>query len=141
MLTLDDIARGRTLAQDAGMTREIGIAIAGLAAEELRAGRLEAARGILEGLVIVNPREATAWALLSQVERRQGRAPSALLCAEAASRLAPGDLQIRLVRAEALLAVPGQEAAARTELDALAGAAGGAGDRARQLRKALGNSR
>jgi predicted Zn-dependent protease len=87
--------------------------VASLAAREAAEGDLDVALGILEGLVVTNPRDALAWALLSQVERRRGEPWLALLCAEAAIRLAPEDRQVRLARAEALLAVPADAGASR----------------------------
>jgi predicted Zn-dependent protease len=104
--THEDILAGRTLAELQGFTEELGAAVAALAAEEARQGDLEVARAILEGLVVVNPRDAFAWALLSQVERRRGSPFAALVLAEAAARLAPADRQVQLVRTEALLALP-----------------------------------
>jgi predicted Zn-dependent protease len=104
--TIQEVEAGVTLAQVQGFTEELGAAVASLAAQEAADGDLEAARVMLEGLVVTNPRDALAWALLSQVERRRGEPWTALLCAEAAARLAPDDRQVRLARAEALLAVP-----------------------------------
>jgi predicted Zn-dependent protease len=104
--TIQEVEAGVTLAQVQGFTEELGAAVASLAAQEAAEGDLEAARVMLEGLVVTNPRDALAWALLSQVERRRGEPWTALLCAEAAARLAPDDRQDRLARAEALLAVP-----------------------------------
>jgi predicted Zn-dependent protease len=104
--TIEDLRSGRTLAELQGFTEELGALVASLAAREAAEGDLEVARGILEGLVVTNPRDALAWALLSQVQRRRGESWAALLCAEAAARLAPDDRQVRLVRAEALLAIP-----------------------------------
>jgi len=104
--TIEDMRAGRTLAEIQGFTEEMGAAVASLAAREAAEGDLEVARAILEGLVVTNPRDALAWALLSQVERRRGEPWTALLCAEAAARLAPDDRQVRLARAEATLAVP-----------------------------------
>lgn len=138
MLTMQELAQGRTLAEAQGMTEELGRAIAALAAEEMSAGRLDTARAVLEGLAVTNPKDPAAWALLAQVERRQGRSWSAYLCAETAVRLAPDDAQVRLVRTEVLLALPEQAAAAREELEGLAKAAGPVGERARSLLKALG---
>ena len=138
MLTMEEMSKGRTLAEAMGMTAELGCAVARLAGAELEAGRLEAAEAILEGLAIANPRDPVAWALLAQVARRQGKIWAAYLCAEAARRLAPEDVPVRLVRAEALLGIPEEAARGRQELSALAGAPGAAGDRARALLQALG---
>jgi predicted Zn-dependent protease len=104
--TIEDLRAGRTLAEVQGFTAELGAAVASLAAREAERGDLAIAREILEGLVVTNPRDALAWALLSQVERRRGDPYAAVLLAEAAHRLAPDDRQVRLARAEALLAVP-----------------------------------
>jgi predicted Zn-dependent protease len=145
--TIEDLRAGRTPAEIQGLTEELGAAIAWLGAREARDGDPEVARGILEGLVVTNPRDALAWALLSQVERRRGSPATALLCAEAAARLAPGDRQVRLVRAEALLAVPAsagpgwerRREAARRELAVLRDGADAVAVRAAALDRALGD--
>lgn len=136
--TIEGLEGGKTLAEVQGMTEELGAAIGELAAAEAQAGHLDAARALLEGLLVTNPRDALAWALLAQVERRRGEPATALLCAEAAASLAPDDAQVRLARAEVLLALPGEEALARAELDGLRGVGGGVGRRARALLQALG---
>ncbi len=138
MLTMEEMAKGRTLAEEQGMTAEMGEAAVRIAGAELEAGRLDAARTILEGMAITNPHDPAAWAMLSQVLRRQGRLLGARVCAEAAARLAPGEEQVRLVRAEALLGNPEEASEARAELSALAGARGRVGERARALLGALG---
>ncbi|BDG08123.1 hypothetical protein [Anaeromyxobacter paludicola] len=127
-----------TLAELQGMTAELGRGIAGLARTELEEGRLEAAHDLLEGLAITNPKDPIPWAMLSQVERRRGRLVAARLCAEVAVRLAPDDEQVRLVRAEALLADPREAGRGRGELRALAEAPGAPGERARALLRAMG---
>lgn len=144
--TIEDLKAGRTLAELQGFTEELGAAVASLAAREAAEGNLDVARGILEGLVVTNPRDALAWALLSQVERRRGEAWMALLCAEAAIRLAPDDRQVRLARAEALLAVPADAGtscgrrleAARGDLRDLGGGTDEVARRAGALLRALG---
>ena len=144
--TIEDLRAGRTLAELQGFTEEMGAAVASLAAREAAEGDLEVARGILEGLVVTNPRDALAWALLSQVERRRGAPWTAVLCAEAAARLAPEDRQVRLARAEAHLAVPagagaGREqrlAATRGALRDLSGGSDEVARRAGALLRALG---
>lgn len=144
--TMEDLKAGRTLAELQGFTEEMGAVVATLAAREAAEGDLAVARGILEGLVVTNPRDALAWALLSQVERRRGEPWTALLCAEAAARLAPGDRQVRLARAEALLAVPADAGTgrgrrldvARADLRELGGGADEVARRARSLLGALG---
>ena len=144
--TIDDLTAGRTLAELQGFTAEMGAAVASLAAQQAGSGDLELARGILEGLVVTNPRDALAWAMLSQVERRRGEPFTALLCAEAAVRLAPGDRQARLVRAEAILAVPadagaggeGRREVARSELGGLLSGGDDVARRAGALLRALG---
>lgn len=144
--TIEDLRAGRTLAELQGFPGELGAAVASLAAREVTGGDLGVARGILEGLVVTNPRDAIAWALLSQVERRRGDPYVAILCAEAATRLAPEDRQVRLARVEALLGVPAdagsggasRRALARTELEALQAGADTVGRRAGALLRALG---
>jgi Flp pilus assembly protein TadD len=116
----DATERGHTLAEEQGITQEIGDAIACLAEAELEAGRLEIARAVLEGLVITNHRDAGAWALLSRTHRRLGEPLAARFCAEVGARLAPGDPHVRLALAESLLALPDEREAARAELGELA---------------------
>jgi predicted Zn-dependent protease len=138
VITLDELSKGRTLAEAQGMTAELGRAIAILGGEALAADRLSGARRILEGLAMTNPRDAVAWALLSTVLRRQGHAEAARLCAEAAARLAPRDPQARLARAEALLATGAERSQGKAELRALSGEEGEVGVRARALLAAMG---
>lgn len=121
-----------------GLPGGLAAAIARLAADELDAGRLDAARAMLEGLVVTDPRDVAAWTLLAEVHRRAGRALAARFCAEVALALAPADAAARLARAEALLAFPDERARARAELAALAAENGPAADRARSLEGALG---
>jgi predicted Zn-dependent protease len=136
---VEALEKGRTLAEVQGITQEIGDAIACLAEAELEAGRVETARAILEGLVVTNHRDAGAWALLSHAHRRLGQPLAAGFCAEVASKLAPADPAVRLVRAESLLARGEERDAARAELVALASAEDpGIGSRARALLGALG---
>lgn len=130
------VASGHTLAEEQGITQEIGDAIACLAEAELEAGRLETARAILEGLVVTNHLDADAWALLSRAHRRLGQPLAARFCAEVASKLAPADAHVRLARVESLLAVPEEREGVRSELDALAGDVE-VGGRARALLAAL----
>jgi Flp pilus assembly protein TadD len=131
---IEAIASGRTLAEEQGITQEIGDAIACLAEAELEAGRVDTARAILEGLVVTNHRDAGAWALLSRAHRRLGQPLAARFCAGVAAKLAPAEPDVRLALAESLLALPDERAAGRAELAALAEAdPGPAGARARVL--------
>jgi tetratricopeptide (TPR) repeat protein len=134
---VEGLENGHTLAELQGITREIGDAIACLAEAELGAGRVEAARAILEGLVVTNHQDACAWALLSRAHRRLGNPLAARFCAEVAAKLAPADALVRLTRAESLLAQGEDREAARGELAALADDAE-VGARARGLLGALG---
>jgi predicted Zn-dependent protease len=118
---IDAVAKGRTLAEEQGITQEIGDAIACLAEAELEAGRVDTARAILEGLVVTNHRDPGAWALLSRTHRRLGQPLAARFCAEVAAKLAPSDPHVRLARAESLLAAPDGREAGRSELRVLAG--------------------
>ena len=144
--TVEELKAGRTLAEIQGFPAEMGAAVASLAAREAGSGDLTVARAILEGLVVTNPRDALAWALLSQVERRRGEPYVALLCAEAAARLSPGDRQVRLARAEALLSIPAEagtggerrRAVARGELSGLRTGSDEVALRAGALLRALG---
>jgi predicted Zn-dependent protease len=140
MITMEQVARGETLAEAQGMTEELGRAAAGFAAQAMEAGRLEAAREILEGLAVTNPYDPAAWTMLALLERRRGKLLSARVCAEAAYRLAPSDPQVRLARAEVLLCRPEDRPRARAELAQLRGAAGEVGARAQALLGALGRT-
>src|SRR5512138_3291275 len=111
---------GATLAEVQGITQEIGDAIACLAEAELEAGRVDTARAILEGLVVTNHLDPAAWTLLSRAHRRLGQPLAARFCAEVAAKLAPADPNVRLARAESLLAAPDGREAGRGELRALA---------------------
>jgi cytochrome c-type biogenesis protein CcmH/NrfG len=135
---ISELEAGRTLAELYGLTAEMGRAVADLAAREVEGGRLDTAHLLLEGLAIANPHDAATWSLLALVERRRGRLLAARLCAETARRLAPKDPQVRLVRAEVLLATAGERGEGQLELEALAGEDGHVGERARALRAALG---
>lgn len=135
---IDALERGRTLAEEQGVTQEIGDAIARVAEAELEAGRIDTARAILEGLVVTNHRDAGAWALLSRAHRRAGEPLAARFCAEVGAKLAPADPHVRLARAETLLASPDERDAARAELGELAsGGDPAVGPRARALLDAL----
>src|SRR5512140_2845032 len=103
MTTTQNADAASTPAERLGMTAEIGRAIAGVANDEMEAGRLDTAREILEGLAITNPYDPATWAMLAVLERRRGKLIAARVCAETAYRLAPTDAQVRLVRAEVRL--------------------------------------
>lgn len=137
MGAIEALEQGRTLAEVQGIPQEIGDAIACLAEAELEAGRAEIAKAVLEGLVVTNHRDAWAWALLSRAHRRLGDGLAARFCAEVGAKLAPGDPQVRLARAESLLSVPAEREAGAAELRELAGSGGAAGARARALLDAL----
>ncbi|HET9599713.1 MAG TPA: hypothetical protein VFP65_29330 [Anaeromyxobacteraceae bacterium] len=138
MIDMDQLAAGETLAEAQGMTEELGRAVAGFAADAMAAGRLDVAGELLEGLAVTNPYDPAAWTMLALVERRRGKLLAARVCAEAAYRLAPSDLQVRLVRAEILLGAPGERPRARAELSQLRGAGGEVGARAEALITAMG---
>ncbi|BDG06131.1 hypothetical protein AMOR_51270 [Anaeromyxobacter oryzae] len=125
-----------TLAEQQGITQELGDAVACLAEAELAAGRTEIARAILEGLVVTNHRDAGAWALLSAAHRKLAQPLAARFCAEVATTLAPADPWIRLARAESLLSFPDARGEARGMLEGLAADAD-VGERARVLLGAL----
>ncbi len=146
MSIVEALREGKTLAEAEGFTAELGAAVAALAAREAAQGDPAAARELLEGLVVMNPRDALAWALLSQVARRGGDPYAAVLLAETAHRLAPDDRQVRLARAEALLSIPSDAGSggparrdeARRMLAALREGADEAGRRAAALLRAMG---
>jgi predicted Zn-dependent protease len=132
----DAVDDDRTLAEVQGITREMGDAIAALAEAELEAGRADAARAILEGLVVTNHLDAAAWTLLSRAHRRLRQPLASRFCAEVAAKLAPDDPGVRLARAESLLAAEGEREAGRAELARLASDEQ-VGPRARALLAAL----
>jgi thioredoxin-like negative regulator of GroEL len=132
----DAIDDDRTLAAIQGITREMGDAIAALAEAELEAGRADAARAILEGLVVTNHLDAAGWALLSRAHRRLRQPLASRFCAEVAAKLAPEDPSVRLARAESLVACQSDREAGRAELARLATDAR-VGPRARALLAAL----
>ena len=138
MQSSNEMAGDETLAEAQGMTHEIGRAIAQVAGEEMSAGRMDAAQRILEGLVASNPHDAASWTLLGLVEKRRGRALAARVCVSVAYRLAPADRQVRLARAEVLLADRDERSAARRELEALVEGDDPVAARARALLTALG---
>jgi predicted Zn-dependent protease len=138
MITIEELANGKTLAEAQGMTEELGRALARVASDELGAGRIETARQIVEGLAVTNPYDPAAWAVLALVERRRGRLLAARVCAETAHRLSPEDPQVRLVRAEVLLSTPDERPRATAELAELRSAQGEVAARARALLAALG---
>lgn len=138
MNTKELLAGDTTLAEEQGMTLELGRAIAGVASDELAQGHLETARQILEGLAVSNPYDAATWAMLAVVERRRGKLLAARVCAETAYRLHPADPQVRLVRSEVMLCLPEQRARAAAELKVLAAGEGEVAARARALLTALG---
>ncbi len=127
-----------TLAEAIGLTEELGGAIAAIAEAELAAGRIEAARTILEGLVVTNPRDARGWILLARTHRSLGQLLAARFCAEVAGILAPGTPAAQLARAEGLLPFPEDRAMGVELLEALAAGEGAIAERAAALREAAG---
>ena len=138
MITVDELASGTTLAEVQGWSEELARAAAELSGKELEAGRLDSARQILEGLAVTNPHDPAPWAMLALIQRRRGKVLAARVCAETAYSLAPGDAQVRLVRAEVLLCVPQDRSRASAELAALIPGGGEVAERARALLTALG---
>lgn len=127
-----------TLAELLGMTEEIGEAILAIAEGELREGRVEAARTILEGQVTANPKDAAAWVLLSRLHRSMRAPLAARFSAEVAWRLEPGSPATRLARAEGLLPFASERPTSLELLVGLAGEGGPEGERAAALLAAIG---
>jgi hypothetical protein len=127
-----------TLAEAIGLTEEMGGAIAGVAEGELTAGRTDAARTILEGLVVSNPRDARGWVLLARTHRLLGQPLAARFCAEVAGVLAPGAPEALLARAEGLLPYAEDRDQALELLGKLAEGEGEVAERAAALRIAAG---
>jgi len=130
-----------TLAEAIGLTEDLGDAIAGIAETELAAGRTEAARTILEGLVVTNPRDARGWILLARTHRSLGQPLAARFCAEVAGLLAPGAPETQLARAEGLLPFAEDRSKGLLLLEQLAGGEGAVAERAAALRTAAGADR
>jgi len=129
-----------TLAEAVGLTAELGEAIADLAEKELAAGRSDAARTILEGLVVTNPRDARGWILLARVHRGLGQPLAARFCAEVAGILAPASPEAQLARAEGLLLFEEDRDQGLELLARLAEGDGMVADRAAALRTASGSA-
>lgn len=127
-----------TPAELLGMTEELGQAILGIAEGELRDGRVESARTILEGLVTANPKDAAGWVLLGRVHRALREPLAARFCAEVAAKLEPEAPATRLARAEGLLPFPSERPAALALLRGLAEEGGEEGARAAALLAAIG---
>ena len=127
-----------TLAEAMGLTEELGGAIAGIAEVELSAGRADAARTILEGLVVTNPKDARGWILLARVHRSLGQPLAARFCAEVAGILAPEAPEALLARAEGLLPFPEDRSRGLELLERLALGDGAVAERAASLRTASG---
>jgi len=127
-----------TLAEALGLTEELGEAILAIAVAELEAGRVEAARTILEGLVAANPRDPDGWILLARVQRALRQPLAARFCAEVAARLAPEAPAALLARAEGLLPFESERPAALGLLRTLSESDGDEAERARALITAIG---
>jgi Flp pilus assembly protein TadD len=112
----------RTAAAPDGLPAEVGDAVTCLAEAELAEGRVETAQALLEGLVIADPDDPAAWALLSRTHRRLGQPLAARFCAEVAARLAPDDPRVLTARAESQLALPEERADGIRALGPLAAA-------------------
>jgi thioredoxin-like negative regulator of GroEL len=128
-----------TLAEALGLTEELGEAIASLAEGELAAGRSDAARTILEGLVVTNPRDARGWILLARVHRGLGQPLASRFCAEVAGLLAPASPEAQLARAEGLLLFDEDRETGLELLARLATGEGVVAERAVALRTASGD--
>jgi predicted Zn-dependent protease len=134
----DREAHRRTLAEAIGMTAELAEIIARVAQDELEAGRPDPARVILEGLVVTNPRDWAAWALLARAHRALGQPLAARFCAEVAGTLEPEHPAVRLAQAEGLLPFPEDHPRAKDLLRLLAASKAEEAARARALLSALG---
>jgi predicted Zn-dependent protease len=127
-----------TMAEAIGLTEEMGEAIAGIAEKELMAGRTDAARTILEGLVVTNPRDSRGWILLARIHRSLGQPLAARFCAEVAGILAPEAPEAQLARAEGLLPFPEDRVRGLALLERLSEGDGVVARRAAALRTAAG---
>jgi predicted Zn-dependent protease len=131
---------GATVAEVLEVPAEVRELVAGVAGAALDAGRAAEAEKVLEGLVAIHPRDAGHWALLARAHLRTGKALAARFAAEVGRQLAPSDPGVRLALAEVLLASSDGRGEAVEALRSLSGEAGPAGERARALLAALGES-
>lgn len=100
------LALGReTLAEVTGMTHEEALRIAREGEALARAGRLEEARVLFEGLVACNPRDAGGHAALGTIYEKLGRRQLAWDAFDRALALVPGHAVASLGRGELRLRV------------------------------------
>jgi Flp pilus assembly protein TadD len=129
---------GETAAEILEIPPEVKALVANVAVAALEAGRVGEAEKVLEGLVALHPRDASAWAHLARAHARTGKGLAARFAAEVARQLAPADPEVRLAHAEVLLGASDGRLAAVEELRGLRESAGAVGERAAALLSALG---
>lgn len=79
-----------TLAEELGLTRAEGQAIVACACDLASAGHLQAAGGLLAGLLHLNPLDAAAWAAAGAIAWRLGEPAEAEAALRRALQLEPG---------------------------------------------------
>lgn len=101
---LVDIAMGRkTFAEAMGMTRQEAFGLAQSAYRFFEFGQQQRGLGIMEMLLILNPKVAAFHALLGAMQGRLGDDGAAAACYSRAIALEPANLSARVNRAELLL--------------------------------------
>ncbi len=89
-----------TLAQDCGITRDQAVALISKAFDLVDAGELDAAEGIFNGLLVLNPFDAAVHAALGSVLHEQGNVGAAEAAYDEAIRLDGASALARVNRGE-----------------------------------------
>lgn len=92
-----------TFAEAMGLTRTEAYGIAFVAHRLFEHGQVARAKGILEGLMDVNPKDAYFPALLGAIYGREGKEDKALELYTKSAKLDPKNLTVRVNRADLLL--------------------------------------
>ncbi len=104
-----------TFAEAMGLTRTEAYGIAFVAHRLFEHGQNARAKGILEGLIATNPKDAYFPGLLGAIYGREGKEDEALRLYTASAKLDPNNLTVRVNRADLLLR-RGELAAALADL-------------------------
>ena len=101
---LQAVADGElTFAEAMGLTRTEAYGIAFAAHRLFEHGQTARAKGILEGLMVTNPKDAYFPGLLGAIHGREGKEDEALRLYTLSAKLDPNNLTVRVNRADLLL--------------------------------------